>query len=86
MTKVILGDTLKITYYYDPRVQGQVTLATGRPVSREELLSVLESALKINNAVLMRTDGGYRVSPAAEAVGGEMGSVSSDRLRARASA
>ena len=76
---MILGDTLKITYYYDPRVQGQVTLATGRPVSREELLSVLESALKINNAVLVRTDGGYRISPAADAVGGEMGTVSSDK-------
>jgi general secretion pathway protein D len=79
VSKVILGDTLKITYYYDPRVQGQVTLATGRPVSREELLSVLESALKINNAVLVRTDGGYRISPAADAVAGEMGTVSSDK-------
>ena len=53
MTKVILGDTLKLPYHYDPRVQGQVTLSTGRPVSREELLSVLESALKMNNAVLV---------------------------------
>lgn len=73
VTKVILGDTLKISYYYDPRVQGQVTLSTGGSVSREELLSVLESALKINSAVLVRTDGGFRISPASDAVGGEAG-------------
>jgi general secretion pathway protein D len=79
VTKAILGDTLKISYYYDPRVQGQVTLATGRPVSPEELLSVLESALRINGAVLVRTDGGYRISPASDAVGGEMGTVSHDK-------
>ena len=75
VTKVILGDTLKIAYYYDPRVQGQVTLATGRSVSRDELLSVLESALKINNAVLIATDGGYRISSGRRGRGGRVGSV-----------
>ena len=34
-----------------------MTLATGRSVTREELLSVLESALKMNNAVLVNGDG-----------------------------
>jgi general secretion pathway protein D len=43
VTKVILGDTLRLTYHYDPRVQGQVTLSTGRPVTRGELLAVLET-------------------------------------------
>jgi general secretion pathway protein D len=78
VTKVILGDTLKSPYYYDPRVQGQVTLATGRPVSREELLSVLETALKMNNAVLVNGDGHYRIAPAAEALSGDVGSVARD--------
>src|SRR5262245_31018884 len=76
VTKVILRDTLKVPYYYDPRVQGQVTLATGRSVTRDELLSVLESALKINNGVLVSTGGGYRVAPAAEAMSGDVGAVS----------
>ena len=75
VAKVILGDTLKAPYYYDPRVQGQVTLATGRSVTREELLSVLETALKMNNAVLINGDGQYRVAPAAEALAGDVGSV-----------
>jgi general secretion pathway protein D len=78
VAKVILGDTLKAPYYYDPRVQGQVTLATGRSVSREELLSVLETALKMNNAVLINGNGQYRVAPAAEALAGDVGSVVGD--------
>lgn len=76
VTKVILGDTLKLSYHYDPRVQGQVTLSTGRAVSRDELLSVLESALKINNAVLVSSEEGYRVALAAEAMSGDVGTVS----------
>jgi general secretion pathway protein D len=78
VAKVILGDTLKAPYYYDPRVQGQVTLATGRSVTREELLSVLETALKMNNAVLINGDGNYRIAPAAEALAGDVGAVVSE--------
>lgn len=75
VTKVVLGDTLKLPYQYDQRVQGQITLSTARPVSRDELLSVLENALKLNNAVLINADGGYRVTPAADAMSGDTGAV-----------
>jgi len=57
VVKVVLGDTLRLPYHYDPRVQGQVTLSTGQAVSREQLLAVLESALKMNNAALIGGDG-----------------------------
>jgi general secretion pathway protein D len=70
VTKIILGDTLKLAYYYDPRVQGQITLSTGRPVTRDELLTILESALKMNNAALIFGDGGYRIAPLGEVAGG----------------
>ena len=63
VVKVILGDTLKLPYHYDPRVQGQVTLSTGQAVSREELLAVLESALKMNNAALIGGDGALSHHP-----------------------
>ena len=79
VVKVVLGDTLKLPYHYDPRVQGQVTLSTGQAVSREQLLAVLESALKMNNAALIGGDGPYRITPAAEAVAGEVVSVSLNR-------
>jgi general secretion pathway protein D len=82
VTKVILGDTLKVPYHYDPRVQGQVSLATGGSVTREELLSVLESALKINGGVLVNTGGSYRVAPTAEAMSGDVGAVSHNGVQA----
>lgn len=75
VVKVILGDTLKLPYHYDPRVQGQITLATGRAVTRDELLSVLETALRMNNAVLLNNDGTYRVAAVAEALSGEVGKI-----------
>ena len=76
VTKIILGDTLKLAYYYDPRVQGQITLSTGRAVSRDELLTILESALKMNNAALVSGDGGYRVAPLGEVAGGGEAAIS----------
>lgn len=65
--KVILGETLRKPYVFDPRLQGQVTLSTGRPVSESELLSILEIVLQINNAALVLTEGKYRIIPASMA-------------------
>lgn len=63
LTKVILKDTLGIPYVYDARVQGEVTIATGRPVSREELIATLESVLRMNRGVLVQEGGLYRIIP-----------------------
>lgn len=69
VAKVILGDTLQLGYAVDPRVQGTVTLSSGRPVSKSHLLFVLEDALRMSNAVLVHDAGGYRIIPADDAVG-----------------
>lgn len=68
--KVILGETLRKSYVYDPRLQGQVTLSTGRPVSEDELISILEVVLQINNAALVFSDGKYRILPSSSATNG----------------
>jgi general secretion pathway protein D len=70
VAKVILGDILGLGYTIDPRVQGTITLSSGRPVPKSDVLYVLETALRINNVVLVRDTGGYKLVPAAEAVGG----------------
>lgn len=67
LAKVILGDTLSIPYLYDPRVQGRVTVSTGGPVSREQLLLILESVLNMNQGALVRDDDRYRIIPKSEA-------------------
>jgi general secretion pathway protein D len=70
VAKVILGDILQTGYTIDPRVQGTVSLASGRPVPKGDLLFVLESALRMSNVVMVREGRGYRISPAGDAVGG----------------
>jgi len=70
VAKVILGDILGLGYTIDPRVQGTISLASGRPVPKSDMLYALETALRINNVVLIRDATGYRLVPAGEAVGG----------------
>ncbi|MCI0466051.1 MAG: type II secretion system protein GspD, partial [Beijerinckiaceae bacterium] len=41
VAKVILGDILGVGYSVDPRVQGTISLSSGRPVPRSDVLFVL---------------------------------------------
>jgi general secretion pathway protein D len=69
VAKVILSDILDVGYTIDPRVQGTVTLASGRPIPKSDLVYVLESTLRLNNVALVKGAGGYRLIPAGEAAG-----------------
>jgi general secretion pathway protein D len=69
VAKVVLGDILGAGYIIDPRVQGIVTLTSGRPVPKSDILFVLESALRVSNVALVRETQGYRLVPSSEAVG-----------------
>ncbi len=69
VAKVILGDYLGVGYAIDPRVQGTISLSSGRPVPKSDLLFILESALRTSNAVLLHDAGGYRIVPADDAIG-----------------
>lgn len=75
VAKVILGDILQVGYTIDPRVQGTVTISSGRPVPKSDLVLVLENALRMSNVVLVPSaESGYRLIPAGDAQGA--GSVS----------
>jgi general secretion pathway protein D len=67
VVKAILGDILGKNYAIDPKVSGQVTLQTSRPVPKGALISILEALLKMNGAELVKEQDLYRVVPAAEA-------------------
>ncbi|MFL9829221.1 secretin N-terminal domain-containing protein, partial [Rhodoplanes sp. SY1] len=69
VAKVVLGDILGVGYTIDARVQGTISLASGRPVSRGDLVFVLENALRLGGTVLVKEEGGYRLIPQGEAVG-----------------
>jgi general secretion pathway protein D len=70
VAKVILGDILGLGYTIDPRVQGTVSLTSGRPIAKTDILFVLESALRTSNVALVRDTAGYRLIPGGDAVGG----------------
>lgn len=63
----ILGGLLQANYTIDPAVRGTVTLRTARPLTRAQLLPVLQALLAQNGAGLVQSGSLYRVIPAAAA-------------------
>jgi len=55
----ILGDVLKQPYSLDPQATGTITMATGRPVPRDQLLMIFEEALAANGLVLLEGGGQF---------------------------
>jgi general secretion pathway protein D len=72
VVKAVLGDLLQQNYVIAPTVQGTVTLATPRPVSPAQALSLLEMVLGWNNARLVWSNGQYAILPADQAVAGNL--------------
>lgn len=72
VAKVILGDILNVGYAIDPRAQGTISLSSGRPIAKSDMLFVLENALRVNNLLLVRDVVGYRILPATD---GAVGSI-----------
>ena len=60
----VLGDVLGVGYVIDPRAQGSITLSSGRPIAKKDMLFVLENALHANNLNMVRDASGYRIVPA----------------------
>jgi general secretion pathway protein D len=73
----ILGDILKVNYEIDSRVQGTVTLASGRPLQNAELLAAFEAALQSAGGALLHDHTAYRIVPLSEAPGASGFSASS---------
>lgn len=74
VAKVVLEDILNLGYVVDPRAQGTISLSSGRPIAKKDMLYVLENALRVNNLLLVRDVVGYRILPATD---GAVGSVDS---------
>jgi general secretion pathway protein D len=72
VAKVVLGDILNVGYAIDPRAQGTISLSSGRPIAKSDMLYVLEDALRVNNLLLVRDVVGYRILPATD---GAIGSI-----------
>jgi general secretion pathway protein D len=75
VAKTLLGDVLKLNVVVDPRVQGNVTLASAGAIPRKDLLSAFESALRMSNAAIVREGSLVKIVPLAEAGGNASVSV-----------
>src|SRR5215467_289275 len=82
VAKAVLGDILKVGYTIDPRVQGSISLASGRPVPRSDLLFGFETALRLSGVAMVRDTAGYRLIPISDAVAG--GNLDAQAARAEA--
>ncbi len=64
LVQSILGKLLKVDYSIDAPLKGDVTLHTAEPVPADRLLSILESFLLANGALMVKgTDGIYHIGP-----------------------
>ncbi|MDX1379824.1 MAG: type II secretion system secretin GspD, partial [Xanthomonadales bacterium] len=71
----ILGEVLQESFVIGPGVEGQVTFSTAKPVTREQLMPILEMVLRWNGATLVWMDGRYNVLPISEALRGNLSPV-----------
>ena len=68
----VLGEVLQETFVIAPGVGGEVTFSTSKPVTREQLIPILELLLRWNGATLVYSEGRYHVLPLSEAVRGHL--------------
>jgi len=68
----ILGEVLQETFVIGPGVSGQVTFSTSKPVSRDQLMPILELLLRWNGAAMVFTEGRYHILPVADAIRGNL--------------
>jgi general secretion pathway protein D len=68
----ILGEVLQETFVIAPGVSGEVTFSTSKPVTREQLMPILELLLRWNGATMVYSEGRYHVLPVADAIPGHL--------------
>jgi len=66
----VLGATLKLNYAIDPKVKGQITVQTSRPIPIPDVLPALESVMRSHGVAIVESSGFYHVVPADVAMRG----------------
>ena len=68
----ILGEVLQETFVIAPGVGGEVTFSTSKPVTREQLMPILELLLQWNGATMVFNEGRYHILPVSDAIKGHL--------------
>ena len=72
VVQAVLGHLFQENYTIAPGVSGEVTFATARPLTRDQVMPVLEMLLRWNGATLIWREGRYHVLPIGDAVRGNL--------------
>ena len=62
----VFGDILKVNYAVDPSIKGKVTIRIAKPISRKDVLPVMQMILKLNGAGYTEEDGIYKILPVSD--------------------
>jgi general secretion pathway protein D len=65
----VLGGMLGLNYTLDPKVQGQITIRTTRPLPRSQALAAVDAVLREQGFSIVASNGFYQVIPSADAIG-----------------
>ncbi len=65
----VMARHLRLNYTIDPDVRGVVTIFSGQPVRREDLLPIFHEILRVHGAVAVRQGSLYRITAVSEAPG-----------------
>lgn len=65
--RAVLGNLLHLNYAIDSKVQATLTVQTGRPLKRSDVLPALQEALHASGLSLVEAGGIYRVIPSEDA-------------------
>lgn len=65
----VLGGMLGLNYTLDPKIQGQITIRTTRPLPRSQALAAVDAVLREQGFSIVASDGFYQVIPSADAIG-----------------
>lgn len=65
----VLARHLRLNYTIDPEVKGVVTIFSGEPIKKEDLLPIFHELLRMNNAIAVKRGNLYRISGIKEGVG-----------------
>ena len=64
--QTIFGDVLRVNYIVDPNVKGRVTFRSVEPISKENVLPLMEVILRLNGVGIVEEGGLYRIVPIAD--------------------
>jgi len=66
VAKAVLGDYLHLNYEIGADVKGTVTIQTSQPLTKSQVLPVLEQILRLNGMVIVQSHDIYKVVPVTE--------------------